>query len=77
MIWVKIAYPSLKPLASWIRDLKERVKVLEKYIIFTYLRLIYMIEKLVILLNKVFINYFSWLKNGNPICFWMSGLYFP
>ena len=29
--WVKIAYPSLKPLASWIRDLKERVKVLDKY----------------------------------------------
>ncbi len=28
--WVKIAYPSLKPLASWMRDLKERVKVLDK-----------------------------------------------
>jgi dynein heavy chain len=23
--WKKVAYPSLKPLASWIRDLKERV----------------------------------------------------
>lgn len=24
--WVKVAYLSLKGLASWIRDLKERVK---------------------------------------------------
>lgn len=25
-IWEKVAYPSLKPLASWILDLIERVK---------------------------------------------------
>ena len=25
-LWEKVAYPSLKPLSSWIRDLKERVK---------------------------------------------------
>jgi dynein heavy chain len=26
--WVKVAYPSLKPLASWIADLKERVQTM-------------------------------------------------
>lgn len=46
--WQKVAYPSLKPLASWITDLKERVSFLS-----------------------------SWLKNGQPNCYWMSGLFFP
>lgn len=46
--WESVAYPSLKPLASWIRDLNERVACME-----------------------------TWLKNGNPICYWISGLYFP
>jgi len=47
-LWVKVAYPSLKPLASWMIDLKERVKFISQ-----------------------------WLIEGNPYCYWMSGLYFP
>ena len=46
--WEKDAYPSLKPLASWMRDLNDRV---------------------------AFMN--SWLKGGNPKCYWISGLFFP
>ena len=46
--WEKDAYPSLKPLASWMRDLNDRV---------------------------AFMN--SWLKGGNPNCYWISGLFFP
>ena len=47
-LWVKVAYPSLKGLASWIRDLQERVK-----------------------------SMFEWLQTGGPICFWISGLFYP
>jgi len=46
--WEANAYPSLKPLASWMKDLIERVTFME-----------------------------NWLKNGNPTCYWMSGLFFP
>lgn len=28
--WVKVAYPSLRPLASWVNDLKERVAFLRR-----------------------------------------------
>jgi len=30
--WQRYAYPSLKPLASWIRDLKERVAFIESWL---------------------------------------------
>jgi dynein heavy chain len=46
--WEKVAYPSLKPFATWFLDLIERVKFME-----------------------------SWLMNGEPPCFWMSGFFFP
>ena len=46
--WEIVAYPSLKPLARWIKDFNERVLFME-----------------------------SWLKNGNPNCFWISGFFFP
>ncbi len=46
--WEAVAYPSLKPLASWIKDLNERVDFMS-----------------------------AWLKNGNPNCYWISGLFFP
>lgn len=32
-LWVKVAYPSLKGLASWMRDLKERVAFMHDWII--------------------------------------------
>ena len=46
--WSKIGFLSLKPLASWIVDLKDRTEAIR-----------------------------DWLTNGNPACFWMSGLFFP
>lgn len=30
-LWEKVAYPSLKPLTSWIKDLKERVAFMNKW----------------------------------------------
>jgi len=30
--WSKVAYPSLKPLASWFKDLVERVKFMEEWL---------------------------------------------
>lgn len=47
-LWVKVAYLSLKGLASWIRDLQERVK-----------------------------SMYEWLQTGGPICFWISGFFYP
>jgi dynein heavy chain len=46
--WSQISYPSLKPLASWVKDLRERVEFMR-----------------------------TWLKNGHPPCFWLSGFFFP
>ena len=30
--WAKVAYPSLKPLMSWFRDLLERVEFMEHWL---------------------------------------------
>ena len=46
--WSKVAYPSLKPLASWFRDLQERMEFMD-----------------------------DWLKNGNPLSYWMPGMFYP
>lgn len=31
--WEDYAYPSLKPLGSWVKDLKERVRILEDWLV--------------------------------------------
>ena len=31
-IWIKISYPSRKPLASWVNDLNERIEFFQKWI---------------------------------------------
>ena len=46
--WAKAGYPSLKPLASWFKDLIERVVCMH-----------------------------SWLVDGAPMSFWISGMFFP
>ena len=46
--WESAAYPSLKPLASWVKDLHRRL---------------------------VFMR--TWLVNGQPCAFWISGFFFP
>ena len=30
--WAKVAFPSLKPLTSWMRDLKERVDFIRSWL---------------------------------------------
>ena len=32
-LWEKVAYPSLKPLGSWILDLLERVSVMGDWLV--------------------------------------------
>ena len=31
--WESVAYPSLKPLASWLKDLNERVNFMSQWLI--------------------------------------------
>ena len=46
--WASSAYPSLKPLASWVKDLILRCSFID-----------------------------SWLQNGSPLSYWLSGFFFP
>jgi dynein heavy chain len=46
--WAKAAYPSLKPLGSWVKDLFARIDFIR-----------------------------TWLTQGKPKHFWLSGFYFP
>ncbi|XP_078146083.1 dynein axonemal heavy chain 6 [Centroberyx gerrardi] len=46
--WANSAYPSLKPLASWVRDLALRTSFIQ-----------------------------SWITQGQPKSFWISGFFFP
>ena len=48
LLWSQNAYPSLKPLGSWVTDLFERVAFMR-----------------------------NWLVQGEPVCFWLSGFFFP
>ena len=47
-LWAAVAYPSLKPLTSWVLDFHKRISFLR-----------------------------SWIKNGEPRCFWLPGFFFP
>ena len=46
--WEAVAYPSLKPLASWVKELHARIAFMR-----------------------------TWLRNGPPPAFWLSGFFFP
>ncbi|BBN19721.1 hypothetical protein Mp_8g13060 [Marchantia polymorpha subsp. ruderalis] len=47
-LWNAVAYPSLKPLSSWILDHQKRMEFMR-----------------------------VWIHDGNPLCFWLPGFFFP
>ncbi|KAL2609519.1 hypothetical protein R1flu_028092 [Riccia fluitans] len=47
-VWNAVAYPSLKPLSSWIIDHQKRMEFMR-----------------------------NWIHEGNPLCFWLPGFFFP
>ena len=47
-MWAKVAYPSMKPLSTWILDLNDRIDFIR-----------------------------TWSEKGKPVCYWMSGFFFP
>jgi len=47
-LWSAHSYASIKPLASWIHDFRERMKFFR-----------------------------SWIRNGQPVCFWLPAFFFP
>jgi len=46
--WAKVAYPSLKPLGSWVLDLVARCEFIQ-----------------------------TWVSDGTPAVYWISGFFFP
>ena len=48
LLWENYAYPSLKPLHSWVEDLRMRIAFITR-----------------------------WVKKGNPLHYWLPGLFFP
>ncbi|KAJ8779395.1 hypothetical protein J1605_012684 [Eschrichtius robustus] len=66
-LWSNTAYPSLKPLGSWVKDLILRTAFVD-------------VRKFTSLGSDEFDDTVGpklWLKRGQPKSFWISGFFFP
>ena len=72
-LWASAAYPSLKPLSSWVKDLTFRIHFIEVY---TYIDVCY-IQCSSVIMQLFFLHQQHWIENGHPKSFWLSGFFFP
>jgi dynein heavy chain len=69
------SYPSLKPLASWVVDLEQRIAFLYKVRCFSGCRVCFRTHApLTCALAR---NGAQWINDGIPRVFWISGFFFP
>jgi len=64
-MWANAAYPSLKPLASWVKDLVLRLHFIE------------VSQYRIPCILCVLATTQHWIFNGVPKSFWISGFFFP
>ena len=80
-MWSNAAYPSLKPLGSWVKDLVMRTT----FIFVSTDMLNHVISKKTIYLtlgsisvtNNISLSAQQWMVHGLPRSLWISGFFFP
>lgn len=75
-MWAAKSYPSLKPLGSYVADLVARLRFFK--VMFSLLLYLCCNRRLYCVIVKSFCFFFvqTWIDEGSPNVFWISGFYF-
>ena len=75
IMWATAAYPSLKPLSSWVKDLTFRLHFIEVHIVYSWLAFSPPVKANITAHYNISVQH--WIENGHPKSFWISGFFFP